>query len=143
MLPSQARLDLNNEPIVLSGDAEYLDNLQIAANSGDLVKGAVLGELTASPGVYAPVADVAATDGTKVPKVILACDVADNVAITENVPGYTNGKFAEEQLVFGGAVTLDSVITLGTDYTATVRDAMRLYGLRTAKTVSVTGFENS
>ena len=139
----QARVDINNEPLVLSDDAEVRTGITVEASQGDLVKGAVLGEVTADPGVYALLADVAAVDGTKIPKLILAEDVLNDAGQQTGITDYETGLFAEEKLTFGGVVDLDSRITVATGVDFSVRDALRQMGLRTAKTLSLTGFENA
>jgi len=140
----QSRIDNNNEPLVLSDDAEVRQGITIKASQGDLVAGAVLGEVTADPGVYALV-DTTATDGSQLPKMILAEDVADDAGQQTGITGYETGLFAEEKLTFGGTSDLDSRITLSTDDSLdiTARDALRMMGLRTRTTVSLTGFENT
>jgi len=140
----QARNDLNNEPFVLGDDAEVIDDITIEASQGDLEVGAVLGEVTADPGVY-KLCDHTATDGSQLPKLFLAEEVADNVAQQSGKSAYRFGLFDENQLAFGGTTDLDSRLVLSTDDSldATMRDCLRMFGLRTAPGVSVSGYENS
>ena len=141
----QNRVDNTNEPLVLSDDARVRTGITIEAAQGDLVAGAVLGEVTADPGVYALV-DVSAVDGTKFPKVILAEDVANDAGQQAGKTAYEGGLFAEEKLSFGGVPdTLDSRIVISTadNVDTTMRDALRMMGLFTAKNESLTGFENA
>lgn len=145
MTTIQARVDNTNEPLVLSDDARVRTGITIEASQGDLVAGAVLAEVTADPGVYILIDDVAAVDGTRFPKLILAEDVADNVAQQAGISAYKQGLFAEEKLSFGGVVDLDSrIVVSAADFiNVTVRDALRMMGLDTAGTESLTGFENA
>lgn len=140
----QAREDFNNEPLVLDDTAEVAGDITIEASQGDLEPGTVLGEITADPGVY-QVCDGAATDGSQLPKLILAEAVADDVGQQSGKSAYRRGMFDENQLVFGGASDLDTRIVLSTDdaLDVTMRDALRMFGLRTAPGISVTQAENS
>lgn len=138
----QVRVDNTNEPLVLSSDARMRTGITIEASAGDLLAGTVLGEVTADPGVYLPV-DATATDGSQLPKLILAEDVADNVAQQAGKSAYEGGVFAEEKLAFGGTTDLDTRLVIETNIDLTMRDALRMFGLFTAPTVSLSGFENS
>lgn len=138
----QVRVDNNNEPLVLSSDARVRTGITIEAAQGDLVAGTVLGEITADPGVYQPV-DATATDGSQLPKLILAEDVANDVGQQAGISAYESGLFAEEKLVFGGASDLDTRLVIETNIDLTLRDALRMFGMFTAPTVSLSGFENS
>lgn len=141
----QARTDNNNEPLVLADEARVRQGITLEAAQGDLVAGAVLAEVTADPGVYILIDDVAAVDGTRMPKLILAEDVANDAGQQAGISAYEQGLFAEEKLSFGGAVDLDSRIVMSAaDFiNITVRDALRMMGIDTAPTVSLSGFENA
>lgn len=138
----QARIDNNNEPLVLSDDAEVISGITIKAAQGDLLAGAVLGEVTATPGVYALV-DSTAINGTQLPKLILSADLANDAGQQTGQSAYRLGVFAEEKLSFGGTTDLDSRLVLQTNIDLTMRDALRMFGMRTATTVSLTGYENA
>lgn len=138
----QARTDNTNEPLVLSDDAEVIDGITIEAAQGALTAGAVLGEVTADPGVYALV-DHTAVDGTQLPKLILSADLANDAAQQTGISAYRLGMFAAEKLTFGGTTTLDSRLVIQTNIDLTMRDALRMFGMRTATTLSLTGFENA
>lgn len=104
----QIRADIDNEPFVLDDSAEVVDGLKLAASQGAITTGAVLGEVTATPGTY-KLCDYIAQDGSNVPKKILATpSVADSVSVTENLSGYNEGLFDENQLVFGSSTDIDS-----------------------------------
>jgi len=103
----QIRSDNDNEPFVLDDSAEVASGLILAANQGALTIGAVLGEITGTPGTYKLV-DKTASDGSQLPKLLLAnADVADSVAATENLSGYIKGLFDENQIVFAAGTTID------------------------------------
>ena len=103
MTTIQVRANHDNEPFVLDDTAEVLDGITLAATQGDLTIGAVLGEVTATPGTY-KLCDVLSTDGSEIPKLLLATpDVASDGSPTTNLSAYTSGLFDENQLVFGGA----------------------------------------
>lgn len=141
----QVRTDNNNEPLVLSDNAILRQGIIIEASQGDLLAGAVLAEVTADPGVYILIDDVAAVDGTRFPKLILAEDVADDAGQQSGISAYEIGSFSEEKLSFGGAVDLDSrIVVSAADFiNMTVRDALRAMGIFTVKTDSLSGFENT
>lgn len=104
----QVRTNINNEPFVLDDSAEVVDGITLAASQGALVRGAVLGEVSATPGTYKLV-DRAAQDGSNIPKKLLATkEVADSVAVTTNLSAYEEGLFDENQLAFGGDTDIDS-----------------------------------
>lgn len=140
----QVRADNDNEPFVLNDDAEVRTGITIEASQGDLEKGAVLGEVTADPGVYA-LCDSVAVDGSQLPKLILAEAVADNVAQQAGKSAYEKGLFAASKLTFGGVTDLDSRVVLSTDdaLDITIKDALRSVGLRVAQDLSLSGYENS
>ena len=108
----QIRADNDNEPFVLDDTAEVLDEITLAALQGDLTIGAVLGEVTATPGTY-KLCDALATDGSEIPKLILATpDVDSDAATQENLSAYSGGLFDENQLVFGGDTDIDTRLNL-------------------------------
>lgn len=107
-MDTQVRADNNNEPFVLDDSAEVLDGITLAASQGDLTRGAVLGEITLTPGTY-KLCDAVSTDGTELPKLILSTrDVASDGSATDDLSAYTKGLFDEDQLVFGGSTDLDT-----------------------------------
>lgn len=142
MTTIQVRNDNDNEPLVLSDDAEVRTGFTLAASQGNLVPGTVLAEVTGTPGTYVVYEDVAAADGTKIPKLILADTIADDASPTTGVSAYEKGLFAEEKLVFGGGVVLADRVTVATGVDHSVRDLLRQMGLRTANALSLTEFEN-
>ena len=103
----QIRSNNDNEPFVLDDSAEVIDGLILAASQGALTTGAVLGEITGTPGTYNLV-DFEAVDGSEIPKIILATPgVINSVAVTSNLSGYTKGLFDENQLEFASGTTID------------------------------------
>ncbi len=108
MTTIQVRANHDNEPFVLDDTAEVLDGITLAAEQGDLTIGAVLGEVTLTPGTY-KLCDAIATDGSEIPKLLLATpDVASDGSTTTNLSAYTTGLFDENQLVFGGSTDKDT-----------------------------------
>ena len=108
MTTIQVRANHDNEPFVLDDTAEVLDGITLAAEQGNLTIGAVLGEVTATPGTY-KLCDVLSTDGSEIPKLLLATpDVASDGSPTTNLSAYTTGLFDENQLVFGGLTNKDT-----------------------------------
>lgn len=108
MATIQVREDNNNEPFVLDASAEVIDGVSLTASQGAITRGAVLGEVDATPGVYS-LCDIASTDGSEIPKLLLATlDVADDASPTTGLQAYNGGLFDENQLVFGGTTDLDS-----------------------------------
>ena len=104
----QIRADNDNEPFVLDDTAEVLDEITLAAAQGDLTIGAVLGEVTATPGTY-KLCDAIATDGSEIPKLILAtADVDSDASPQTNLSAFSGGLFDENQLVFGGDTDIDT-----------------------------------
>ena len=108
MTTIQVRANHDNEPFVLDDTAEVLDGITLAAEQGDLTIGAVLGEVTLTPGTY-KLCDAIATDGSEIPKLLLATpDVASDGSPTTNLSAYSAGLFDENQLVFGGLTDKDT-----------------------------------
>ena len=143
----QVRQNNDNEPFVLDDTAEILDGITLAAEQGDLTIGAVLGEVTATPGTYKLVNLAGASDGSKFPKLILATpDVASDAAATTNLSAYSRGLFDENQLVFGGTTDLDSRLVIGSDgghaNSVSMRDALRMFNIRVAPGISVSAYQN-
>lgn len=92
---------------LIGGDHPLVtDALVLATGEGPLVRGAVLGLVTASGEVKLSVDT--AVDGSEVPHSILAQD-ADATAAAVTVPVYLAGQFNQEALTFGGAHTAASV----------------------------------
>ena len=139
----QVRADSNNEPLVLKADAEFIDGITIASGHAALGAGTVLGEI-GSGSTYTPVTILSGATGENFPKLILAEDIAAASGQT-TVSAYNMGLFADTKLAFGAGVDLDTRITLSTDdkLTLSMRDAMRMMGLRVASVISVTGVENT
>ena len=104
----QIRADIDNEPFVLDDSAEVIDDIILAASQGAITRGAVLGEVSATPGTYKLV-DYTAQNGSNIPKLLLSTpNVADSVSITANLSGYNEGLFNENQLVFATGTDIDS-----------------------------------
>jgi hypothetical protein len=142
----QARADNNNEPFVLDDTAEVIDGITLAAEQGDITTGAVLGEVTATPGTYKVVSHTV-SDGSQVPKLILATpNVASDGSTTTNLSAYCRGLFDENQLTFasdGAPVTdLDSRIAAASLGEMTIRDALRVFNIRLAPGLSVSKYQN-
>ena len=74
---------------------------------------------------------------------ILAEAVANSGSQQSGKSAYSRGLFNEDMLVFGGTTDLDSRLTIETNMDVTMRQALRMFGLRTASTVSLTGYENA
>ena len=107
-LDIQVRANNNNEPFVLDDSAEVVDGIILAASQGAIGVGAVLGEVTATPGTFKLV-DFEAIDGSQAPKLILATpDVANSGSVTENLSAYEKGLFDENQLEFADGTDIDS-----------------------------------
>ena len=103
----QDREDINNEPFVLDDSALVIDGITLAADQGDLTRGAVLAEIVGDPGVYQLV-DVL-DQSSNIPSLFLATeDVEDSVSETTGLSAYKEGLFNEYYLVFGGATLLTS-----------------------------------
>lgn len=108
MTTIQVRKNHDNEPFVLDDSAEVIDGITLAAEQGDLTIGAVLGEVTATPGIY-KLNDAIATDGSEIPKLLLATpDVASDGSPITDLSAYKAGLFDENQLVFGGDTDKDT-----------------------------------
>ena len=139
----QVRSNNDNEPFVLDDTAEVLDGITLAAEQGDITIGAVLGEVTATPGTYKVVNIEGASDGSQMPKLILAtADVASDGSPTTNLSAYSRGLFDENQLVFGTLTDLDTRIVTETNFDITMRDALRMFNIRVAPGISVSAYQN-
>jgi len=139
----QDRNNLISEPFVMSGDAEVVDGITIEASQGAITTGAVLGEVTADPGVYKLCVSTA-TDGSQLPVLLLAtADVANSASQQAGMSAYRFGLFNEDALDFGSTTTLDSRIVLQTNFSITLRTALRYAGIRLVSASSLTGYENT
>lgn len=112
------------EPIELA-DAEIRDDFGVAA--GTFVKGEVVSWT-------APKAIVKYVPATNAPLGILAEAVDASGGAVSNVTVWTKGLFDEDKLTYN--TTADST-TAVYGPTLTTRDALRLVGIRTAKTYSI------
>lgn len=142
----QVRQNNDTEPFVLDDTAEVLDNITLGASQGQaLTIGAVLGEVTATPGTYTLVNSDAA-DGSQMPKLILATPDVASDASTQTVSAYSRGLFDENQLVFGGTVDLTTRFVIGSDGSfkneMSMRDALRMFNIRVAPGISVSAYQN-
>src|SRR5690606_7977888 len=98
------------------------DEVVIASGSGVVVRGTVLGIVTAT-GKYKPV-DSSKSDGTENPVAVLA-ETVDATSADAVAPGYFTGEYNSRALVFGG-----------TDTAADHIDAARARGLFFKDTVA-------
>ena len=76
--------------------------ITIDANAGDLVVGTILGELTASPGVFV-LLDPGAADGSEVAAAVLYDRVVDDAAEQPAVAHVRDCEVNSNELNFGGA----------------------------------------
>lgn len=143
MTTIQVRNDSDNEPLVLGDGAEFIDGVVLASGQGALTKGAVLGEI-GSGATYVPVTIASGATGENFPKLVLAEDTVAASGQT-TVSAYTMALLAESKLSFGAGVTLATRVPMSVDESINVsmKDAMRMVGLRTAKHISVSAVENT
>lgn len=92
---------------LIAGTTQIVTDSVTIASGADLKRGTVLGRVSAD-GKF-KLSDDAATDGSEVPDAILAQDTDATSADVQNVAVYVRGEFNENQLVFGGNHTADSV----------------------------------
>jgi Bacteriophage lambda head decoration protein D len=102
--------------------ADRVTKMVTLTGAGALVRGTVLGRITASDKYLTSLS--AAADGSQVPKAILAQD-ADATGGDVLVPVYFTGEFNEDALVLGAAHTL-----------ASIRDGLRQMGIFLKKIVA-------
>jgi hypothetical protein len=107
---------------LFAGDYPKVTDTVVVALAGVLVKGTVLGKITAG-GKFIKCSSVA-VDGSQAPVCILAEDI-DTTAADVNATVYLSGCFDENQLVYGGA-----------DTAATHRAALRNLNIYTKKAVA-------
>ncbi len=81
------------------------DSMVIASGQGVLVRGTVLGKLTASGN--GAIVDSSLTDGSETVYAVLAEDV-DATSEDVEAPVYLTGEFNENELVFGGSDDADT-----------------------------------
>ena len=145
----QVRSNIDNEPFVLDDTAEVLDGITLAAEQGDITIGAVLGEVNATPGTY-KVVDHSVSDGSQVPKLILATpDISSDASTQTGLSAYSRGLFDENQLVFGCdagtsvvETDIDSRILKESLGNMSMRDALRVFNIRVAPGISVSKYQN-
>jgi hypothetical protein len=152
----QASANRNNIPFILSGNPLQKEGetiAQIVGRSAALAPYTLMGKISAT-GKWAPCDDATATDGTAIPRGIYMGDsitAADLVAgDVEDCPIIVGGSavtFDKDQLVVeeatSPALTIDSVVTVGTNDKGTIRERLYALGLFAEDTVAIDGYENS
>lgn len=106
-----------------------------------LPAGTIMGQKTADSELL-PITDVAATDGTKLPKFILAEDVDATAGDITGVTVYTMGRVNEGKINLENSLTLEDFITLGTNFAVTIRQALRMIGLNVEASAYIDEYEN-
>lgn len=107
---------------LIAGQTSLVTDSVTVAASDSLVRGSVLGKITAD-GKFILSASAAA-DGSQTPSVVLAEDCDASVADVTNVAVYVKGEFNEKAL------------TLGTGHTtATIKEPLRDVGIYTKSSV--------
>jgi len=108
--------------VLFAGDYPRATKVVTITGAAALVRGTVLGRITASDKYLKSLS--AAADGSQTPKAILAQDV-DATAADVLAPVYFTGEFNEDALVLGAAHTL-----------ASIRDGLRQIGIFLKKIVA-------
>jgi len=94
---------------LIAGTTQIVTDSVTIASGDNLTRGSVLGAVSAD-GKF-KLSDDAATDGSETPVAILAQDTDASAGDVKEVAVYVKGEFNENQLVFGGSHTPDSVRT--------------------------------
>lgn len=102
----------------------------------------VLAQVTAS-GKLVPFTDEAAADGSKYPKYVLKDEHDATGGDVANVEVYEQGEFLDRDVVIRNSKTFDTFITLGTNYSVTVRQALQQMGITFREDIDLDGYENS
>ena len=108
--------------VLLAGEQPRVSKVVTIASSAALLRGAVLGRITASDKYILSLS--AASDGSQVPKAILAAD-ADASGGDVTAPVFFTGEFNEDALILGTAHTL-----------ASIRDGLRQIGIFLKKIIA-------
>ncbi len=91
---------------LIAGDYPLVTGEVTIVSGQNLARGALLGKITAS-GKYT-LCDSGASDGSQVPKGILAEAVDASAADVTHAPYYLAGEFNEAAIAFGGTDTADT-----------------------------------
>jgi hypothetical protein len=152
----QASVDRNVIPFIMSGRPLYKEGqtiAQIGGRTAVLYNKTLLGKVAAT-GKWLPCDDATATDGTVVAlgiyvgeditaAALAAADVVDCPVIV----GGAGVTFDKDQLIVEEAtsppLTIDSIITVGTNDKRSIRDRLASQGLFAEDTVAIDGYENS
>lgn len=99
----QTDVPYDRNGLLLSNYGVMTETVVIAAGSGNIGRGTVLGQVTAT-GKYRP-CDASATDGSQIPSAILA-DQADATSADAKTAGFLAGQFDGALVVLGPGWTL-------------------------------------
>ena len=147
----QNSADLTNLGFIKSGNPYSTDSATIAqdvARTEDLVFGTVMAYVPGSSN-WVPYTDIAATDGSALPRAIY---IGDDIASADIVAGdVTNSPMLVgggcsvdvDQVVLENSLTLETVIGSGTIAAITVGDYLKTVGIYTEDTIAIDGFENA
>lgn len=106
--------------------------LQDAGAAANVLKYTIMSQITAT-GKWVPLTDVAATDGTAIPKAILAEEIDITGADVNSTVWIKANTVLAEFLIFGdenpNSLTLDTTIIISSTEQVTIRQALASVGL--------------
>lgn len=144
---NQAHFDYDISKIFVFGNRYTQDTL--LNDSGALktfYPGTVLGRIAAT-GKLVP-CDSTATDGSQIPMGVLKSEVELAIAGEATVYVCIKGDVVSSKLIFTGAETVDTVVTIqdsvpaDTTYTRTMKDLIQSTGIILIETEELTDFDN-
>lgn len=146
----QSRSDLTNKPFIRHGQARMRNAQTLLTNagrSGDLAQYTLMAQISASR-KWVPFTNAAATDGSQLPRGIAfstATEAAIKAGDVTPFSIYSGGEFSfdENQLVIENSLTLNTVITVPTNISTTVREFLREQGMYPVDVQAGDAAENS
>lgn len=145
--PNQAHFDYDISKIFVF-DNRYTQGTLLNASgaSKTFYPGTVLGRIAAN-GKLIP-CDSTATDGSQIPMGILKTEITLGIAGEDEVNVCIKGDVVSSKLIFVGAETLATVVTINdsvpaaTTYTRTMKDLIQSTGVILVDGDELTGFDN-
>lgn len=149
-MANQARLNVQNQGFILYGNARIEDGQTVVQDAGrgaaDMVRYTVMAK-DPTTGKWTSLTDVAAVDGTSVPRGILVHTIAAADIVAGDVTGveiWVGGSIdvSEEQLVLENSLTLATEITAANP-TLTIREALKQIGIYPRVSTDIGRYENA
>lgn len=139
---AQSTSQLDTSQIIKAGGIQRGGFTVAQYATGVIPAGTVMGQVTAS-GKLLPITSVTATDGTKFPKFITIDAIDATGGDVTGVTVYTIGRVNESKVNLENSLTIDTFITLETNFAVTIRQALRMMGLNVEASTYISEYENT